>query len=64
MKASISTELLNQIAHLGGEVVNGRQTATTLRAWVPFTQLEAVANLKGIQSMAAARPTMTHRLAH
>jgi hypothetical protein len=63
MKASVSRELLNQITQLGGEVINGLQTATTLRVWVPFTQLEAVANLKGIQSMSAARPTMTHRLA-
>ena len=64
MKASVSTELLNEITRLGGQVFNNWQTATTLRAWVPFTQLEAVANLKGIQSMSAARPTMTHRLAH
>jgi len=63
MKASVSTELVNQIARLGGEVVNDRQTAITLRAWVPFTQLEAVADLKGIQSMSAARPSITHRLA-
>ncbi|MFN2622815.1 MAG: hypothetical protein ABR611_08220 [Chthoniobacterales bacterium] len=63
MKASASSELLNQIARLGGQVINDLQTATTLRAWVPFTQLEAVANLKGIQSMSAARPTITHRLA-
>ena len=64
MNASVSTELVNQISQLGGQVINGWQTATTLRAWVPFTQLEAVANLSGIQSMSAARPTMTHRLAH
>ena len=63
MKASVSKELLSQIARLGSEAVNGWQTATTLRAWVPFTQLEAVANLKGIQSISAARPSMTHRLA-
>jgi hypothetical protein len=63
MKASVSNELLNQIAQLGGQVTQ-RETATTLRAWVPFTQLEAIAGLAGIQSMSAARPTMTHRLAH
>jgi hypothetical protein len=64
MRASLSSELLNRIAGLGGEVINGKQTATTLRAWVPLTQLEAVANLKSIQSMSAARPTMTHHLVH
>lgn len=64
MNASVSNELVNQINRLGGQVINGRQTATSLRAWVPLTQLEAVANLTGIQSMSAARPSMTHRLAH
>jgi len=64
MQASVSNELVNQIGRLGAEVVKDRQTATTLRAWVPFTQLEAVANLQAIQSMSAARPAITHRLAH
>jgi hypothetical protein len=45
-------------------VINGWQTATGMRAWVPFTQLEAVANLPGIQSMSAARPVTTRHLAH
>ena len=60
--AAVSNELTNQIAQLGGQVIDGWQTATTLRAWVPFGQLEAVANLTGIQSMSAARPSVTHRL--
>ena len=62
MHASASTELVNQIARMGGQIITGWQTATTLRAWVPFTQLEAVANLTGIQSMSAARLSVTHRL--
>lgn len=62
IRASASSELLNQIAQLGGEVINGWQTATALRAWVPFTALDAVANLNGIRSMSAARPSITHRL--
>ena len=62
IKASASTGLLSQIAQAGGKVFNGFQTGTTLRAWVPLTQLEAIANLEGVQSMSAARPTMTHRL--
>lgn len=62
VKASASTGLLSQIAQAGGKVFNGFQTGTTLRAWVPLTQLEAIANLEGVQSMSAARPTMTHRL--
>jgi hypothetical protein len=64
MKASVSNELSNQIAHLGGQVISGWQTATSLRAWVPFTQLEAVANLSGVQSMSAARPVTKRRLVH
>jgi hypothetical protein len=64
IKGSISNELANQVVRLGGEVISGWQTATTLRAWVPFTQLEAVANLAGIQSLSAARPSITHRLGH
>jgi hypothetical protein len=62
LKASASTGLLSQIAQAGGKVFNGFQIGTTLRAWVPLTQLEAIANLEGVQSMSAARPTMTHRL--
>ena len=64
MKASFSRELVHQIAQLGGEVVNGWQTGTTVRVWVPFPQLEAIANLAAIQSMSAARPTMTHRITY
>jgi hypothetical protein len=64
MKASVSKELVNQITQLGGEVINGWGTATTMRAWVPFTQLEAMANLTSIQSMSAARLSITHRLTH
>jgi hypothetical protein len=64
IKASVSNELSNQIAQLGGQAINGWQTATSLRAWVPFTQLEAVANLPAIQSMSAARPVTTRRLVH
>jgi hypothetical protein len=62
VKGSVSTELVNKLAQLGGQVFSNSQTPTTLRAWVPFTALEAVANLKGVQSMSAARPTVTHRL--
>jgi hypothetical protein len=64
MQASASTELLNQIAQLGGQVTNRSQTATTMRVWVPFTQLEAVANLPGVQFMSAARLSITHHFPH
>jgi len=61
---SVSNQLADQIAQLGGEVSQGWQTPTTLRAWVPFKQLEAVANLDAIQSMSAAVPSVTRRLVH
>ena len=62
IKGSISDELAKQVVQVGGEVINGWQTSTSLRAWVPFPQLEAVANLAGIESISAARPSITHRL--
>ena len=61
--ASVSPELLNQIAQVGGEPVKGSQTATTMRAWVPFAQLESIANLPAIKSMSAATLTLTRHLA-
>ena len=62
--ASVSGELLNQIAQLGGEVNKNWQTATTLRGWVPFAQLEALASLSGIVSISAATLTVTRHLPH
>jgi hypothetical protein len=64
VKGSISNELANQIVGLGGEVIKGWQTSTSLRAWISITQLEAAANLAGIQSISAARPSITHRVGH
>jgi hypothetical protein len=52
----------NGITALGGEVINGWQTPSTLRAWVPFARLEAVADLSAVQSMSAARPSVTHHV--
>jgi hypothetical protein len=43
MQATVSTALLNQIVLVGGWVDHSSATATTLRAWVPFSQLEALA---------------------
>jgi hypothetical protein len=57
-----SRELSDQIASLGGNVVNGWGTTTNFRAWVPFAQLEILAARADIKSIAAARPTITHRL--
>jgi len=57
-----SRELSDQIASLGGQVVNNWGTTTNFRAWVPFAQLETLAARADIRSITAARPTITHRL--
>jgi hypothetical protein len=62
IQGSISRELSDQIASLGGQLVTGWGTATTFRAWVPFAQLETLAARADIRSISAARPTITHRL--
>jgi hypothetical protein len=59
-----SRELSNQVASLGGNVVSGWGTTTRFRAWVPFAQLEILAARADIKSIAAARPTITHRVKH
>ena len=64
IEGSISRELSDQIASLGGQLVIGWGTATTFRAWVPFAQLETLAARADIKSISAARPTITHRLKH
>jgi hypothetical protein len=62
IEGSISRELSDQIASLGGQLVTGWGTATTFRAWVPFAQVETLAARADIKSISAARPTITHRL--
>jgi hypothetical protein len=57
-----SRELSDQIAGLGGQVVNDWGTTTRFRAWLPFAQLETVAARADIKSISAARPTVTRRL--
>ena len=64
IEGSISRELSDQIASLGGQVVNDWGTTTKFRVWVPFAQLETLASRADIKSVAAARPTITHRLKH
>jgi hypothetical protein len=59
-----SRELSDQIASLGGQVVNDWGTTTRFRAWLPFAQLEILAARADIRSISAARPTVTRRLKH
>jgi hypothetical protein len=62
IEGSISRELSDQIASLGGQLVTGWGTATTFRAWVPFAQLETLAGRADIRFISAARPTVTRRI--
>ena len=62
IEGSISRELSDQIASLGGQLVIGWGTATTFRAWVPFAQLETLAGRTDIRFISAARPTVTRRI--
>jgi hypothetical protein len=59
-----SRELSDQVASLGGQVVNDWGTTTKFRVWVPFAQLEILAARTDIKSISAARPSITHRLKH
>src|SRR5438132_3054579 len=59
MEGSVSKDLVNQIALVGGQVINGSVTATTLRAMVPLLQLETLAGRADVKSISVARPTIT-----
>jgi hypothetical protein len=63
INAPVSNELSSQVAQLGVKLIDKSSTATSLRAWLPPTQLEGVANLTAVQSISAVMPTVRHRLA-
>jgi len=58
MQATVSRGLLNHVALLGGWVDNKSATTTTLRAMVPFSQLEALAARADVKSISPAHPTI------
>jgi hypothetical protein len=57
LDARVSRELVNRIVRLGGWVDNSLATTTTLRAMVPFSQLETLAARADVKSISPARPT-------
>ena len=57
LEASVSQELLNQITLGGGWVSQDFQTATSLRAMVPLSQLETLAGRTDVKFISPARPT-------
>ena len=59
MGASVSPQLLNQVALVGGQVINGSVTATAFRAMVPLLQLETLAGRADVNFISPARPTIT-----
>ncbi|HEX7517820.1 MAG TPA: hypothetical protein VF345_11115, partial [Chthoniobacterales bacterium] len=58
MEASLSKELLNQIALSGGQVIDGSESATSLRAMVPLSRLETLAGRADVKFISPARPTV------
>jgi hypothetical protein len=57
LEAKVSTALLSQIVHAGGWVDHSSVTPTTLRAMIPFSQLEMLADRADIKSISPAHPT-------
>jgi hypothetical protein len=57
MEATVSPGLLKHIVLVGGWVDSSSATPTTLRAMVPFSQLEALAGRADVKSISPAHPT-------
>ena len=58
IQGAVSTELMTQIARLGGWVDHASATTTSLRAMVPFSQLEHLAARADVKSISPAHPTI------
>jgi hypothetical protein len=62
MQAAVSPALLNEIVRIGGWVDSSSATTTTLRAWVPFSQLEALAGRADVKFIFPAQPIFHSRI--
>ena len=62
IRASVSKELLDQLALVGGRIINESVTATTVQALLPLSQLETLAGRADIKSISPARPTITSEI--
>ena len=58
IQGAVSTELMTQIARLGGWVDHKSATTTSLRAMIPFSQLESLAARTDVTSISPAHPTI------
>jgi hypothetical protein len=59
LEATVSDDLLTQIALIGGKVVKSPDPAHIIRAMVPFSQLETLAGRADVKSISPARLTLT-----
>ena len=59
IEGSVSKALLDQVTLSGGSLPTDSTTATTLRAMVPLSQLEALASRADVKSIAPAKPSVT-----
>jgi len=57
LEGKVSTALLSQIVQAGGWVDHSSVTPTTLRAMIPFSQLETLADRADVKSISPAHPT-------
>lgn len=62
IKATVSSELLDGVALVGGQVVKGSEKATTLQAWVPLQKMEILAARPEVKFISPARPVGTSRI--
>jgi hypothetical protein len=62
IQGSISQHLLDRISAVGGKVVNGSVTSTTVEAVVPASELEPLATRGDVKFIATARPSITSQL--
>jgi len=62
IQGSISQHLLDRISAVGGKVLDGSVTATTLEAVVPASELEQLAARGDVRFIATARPTINSQL--
>lgn len=59
LKATVSKELLEQVALAGGQVLGSSEADHSLRAMIPFAQLEALAGRADVQSISPGTLTVT-----
>ena len=62
IEGSVSKALRDQVTLSGGTVVNDSTTATTLRAMVPLSQMEALAKRSDVSFISPAKPAVISKI--